>query len=422
MIAFMHYCYISRQSVRARASLRNKRPTDSASSKYSISPLPTIPAEQPYLSSSSSQKQKTQDTGPLSDGTVSAGPLSTGPHSAGPLSVGLNNAGPLSAGPLSAGPLSAGPLSAGPLSAGPLSAGPLSAGPLSAGPLSAGQHTTTGKHPVVSPRRINPQKQNRIKEESISPEPTDSDPEENYLNFSFQKFALQATTEKLQPHRNHKNESSVSEEGSSLGHGKPPVATPRKGKSVKQAEKVPYISMKSQSLEEFQPPLPPKPGVKTVTKKHSFEEPTRPQRPRKSEIIRAKEKAKAMSKKAPSVTIINEDSFETYSDTTSESNMSTKSAPSTERETKKRCHTTLSDEDKPKLLTPKQPQRIRRRSEGEERIKETMGDELASSLSTSVADTILKYIISSEDPGLKAALRNLITQDSECVSSLNADP
>lgn len=48
-------------------------------------------------------------------------------------------------------------------------------------------------------------------------------------------------------------------------------------------------------------------------------------------------------------------------------------------------------------------------------------DGLNTGLNTQVADTLLKYIISSEDPGLKAALRELITHDSKVIDSIQDD-
>lgn len=48
-------------------------------------------------------------------------------------------------------------------------------------------------------------------------------------------------------------------------------------------------------------------------------------------------------------------------------------------------------------------------------------DGLNTGLNTQVADTLLKYIISSEDPGLKAALRELITHDSKVIESIQDD-
>lgn len=302
------------------------------------------------------------------------------------------------------------------------------------------------KDPLPSPRLG---KIPTSKHQSTSPELSDSDSEENYTNFSFHTQAIA----KRQAHRTTSSgssrTSSVSEEGS---HTPPkrPVATPRKNKSLKLNDRSP---IRAHSLDEAKelprlpqrpddrdtsprPPLPPRPaGVPRFSKHMSLEEPARPQRPRKSEIKRAKDRARAANPRnkstSPLLTVVDEDGCETMSCISSRSSKSTnsysssKSAPiaisNVARMEKKRTNT---DVETANLLIPDNPHNRTRRSANDVLYNDSPPMAPSSApvgINTQVADKLLKYIISSEDAGLKAALRDLIVQDSQVSESIHGD-
>ncbi len=190
-----------------------------------------------------------------------------------------------------------------------------------------------------------------------------------------------------------------------------------------------------------------------------------------SEIKRAKDRAKVdvRYKKTPSLSVLDEDGLETMSTTSGRSSKSTasyissKSAPSYgnhDKPKKRSMSSSTTIESGQQLLAPQPPVRHRRRSENdpnyrspspdpvprrrasesnpnygppspdphdrvlgggqEEDTEESGGIQAGRGLNSQVADTLLKYIISSEDSNLKAALRELLNQDSEVISSLHS--
>ncbi len=312
------------------------------------------------------------------------------------------------------------------------------------------------REPQTLPKKTgNSKKQKPIppsRERSVSPELSDSDPEENYLNYTFQQFAVGPVKKRICSG----SESSVGEECSAP---KPPVATPRK-KSPR-SQSVSSIPRKPQAESPSNPPLPPRPNEELDTsprpplpprptnvpkiKKHKSlddddkeekEEPARPHRPRMSEIKRAKNRARAAkaprNKNAPSLTVVDEDGFETMSTISSKSSKSSKSYTSTKSAPayraggrdvqKKRAGTACSNPDA-NFLTPGTTERRRTRSTDDmthrKASPERAGEE--EQLNTEVAGKLLSYIMTSEDPGLKAALRELISQDSSVASSIQGN-
>lgn len=312
--------------------------------------------------------------------------------------------------------------------------------------------TPHSKDPLPRPRSG---KASKHQSTSTSPEFSDSDPEENYTNYSFQHFA-QA---KKRAHRTSSSESSrtssVSEEGTNQASPKRPVATPRKNKSPKLNDRSPTRTHSMEDVMEPprlprrpderetspRPPLPPRPvGIPRISKHKSLEEPVRPQRPRKSEIKRAKDRARAANPRhnSPLLMVVDEDGCETMSTVSSrssKSSSSSKSAPLTGNNaagTEKRR--TNTDAETTTLLIPENPHNRGRRKSANDALYDTdppvgpssapgglAGDLMAGGINTQVADTLLKYIISSEDAGLKAALRDLIVQDSHVTESIHGD-
>lgn len=309
-------------------------------------------------------------------------------------------------------------------------------------------------------------------DESVSPEHSDSDPDDHYLNISFQQATI--AMKKRAASQSGSESSTVSEDGSLTGAGaKRPVATPRTKSLVKKgghtvttrshsAESSPLpLTTRSNTAENLlplitrsnteedppPPPLPPRPNEtpKIPLRKYNsvdiLDDPPRPKlRPRMSEIKRAKDRARAAKVACPALKIVNEDGLETMSMTSARSSQSTSSKVSSKstpnyggeggmspggRKIKKRSLST--DQGvvgtKPQHLAPERPLRQRRKSEGEGERSPTTNEVKvpgeAGGLNTQIADTLLRFIITSEDPSLKAALRDLITQDSNVVSSIS---
>lgn len=240
--------------------------------------------------------------------------------------------------------------------------------------------------------------------------------------------------------------SSFSEDGSRTGSMvKRPIATPR-SKTPQGSRKGGHTVLTRPDMEEPIPPLPPKvkdlplvPSRSSIPlKKYNSvgvanepahpnsvggaNEPARPKmRPSTSEIRRAKNRARAATNNEsikgsslPELTIVDEDGVRAGG--------------------KKKVKKTLSSDQrdaggKHLLPTHPSPSRQRRKSEGQEvavpakapisskptALKEA---EEGGALNTEVAGTLLRYIITSEDPSLKEALRDLITKDSKVVSSI----
>ena len=297
-------------------------------------------------------------------------------------------------------------------------------------------------NPVSKPEPRKP----RMAKKPNTPELSDSDPDDTYINCSFERLSVQApgSPHNKQNRRASKNSESESpaEDGGKL---KPPIATPRKQKPVIPPKK--SLENRSLSLDNTlsgRPPLPPRPNDPTKSqaipniKKHkSVEEdtPTRPdKRPRKSEIKKAKERARQMKKSTPALSIVDEDERMSVSSSrstnSSNSYTSSKSAPSDARKNpavKKRSETTLSDDpDRANLLTPERPRRIRRKSAGDTTDQSAaaspcQGEKLleGGGINTQVAESLLRCILSSEDENLKDALRDLITKDSEALTRIH---
>lgn len=290
-----------------------------------------------------------------------------------------------------------------------------------------------GKEPKSKPK---PSVPIIVEHSEDSADISDSDPEENYLNFSFQQFNVDQVKKRVRKGSGSESSmtSSISEEGTSTHSVKRPMATPRKQKSVKSESAIrPPLPPRPEDKEASpRPPLPPRPvDVPKIRKHKSLEEPARPNRPRKSEIKRAKNRARAAKNTAPSLMIVDEDGLETMSNATSKSSKSyttSKSAPPLAIATPKRRTNTVSTESDT-FLSPHVQQRPRRKSTPDEShydpssLPNTTVGSLDESMlggsglnSSAVAGTLLKMIMSSEDPGLKAALRELIAQDSDINS------
>ena len=278
-------------------------------------------------------------------------------------------------------------------------------------------------------------------ERSVSPELSDSDPEENYLNYSFQQFAIDRSPSKKRNYSGSESSynSSVSEEGSSAPlPAKPPIATPRKkpprSNSTSALESSSNPPPPPPRPQNDRPALPPRPNIPQIRKHNSIdddekEEPERPRhRPRPSEIKRAKDRArgnKPRSKNAPSLTVVNEDGFETMSTISSKSAKSNKSYSSSKSAPllgdqpqlkKKRSKTSVHSSDG-LLLAPSHPERHRTRSTNDDAHKPSGTADGGSPLERGEINTeaLFKYI--SEDPRLKAALKEFITQDSAVAGS-----
>ena len=314
-----------------------------------------------------------------------------------------------------------------------------------------------------------PRKQKPIppaRERSVSPEFSDSDPEENYLNFS--QFPIDQRSKKRGCSGSESSvSSSIGDDGSITPTiKKPPVATPRTKTprsntmrsnsetslhtTTKQQRRdtspcPPLPPRPSEDQEALsRPPLPPRPAnMVRLTKHSSLEEdekemePARPKnRPRKSEIKRARARAgkprTPRANNAPSLTVVDEDGFDSMSvisSKSSKSNISSKSAPAygmdKESKQKKRAKTAGNDLEANFLTPDLQPERPRRRSTDDSGYRESkkqsgaqVGEEELGELNPQVAGKLLKMIFSSEDPGLKAALREFISQDSSVAGSI----
>ena len=292
---------------------------------------------------------------------------------------------------------------------------------------------------------------------SVTVESSDSDPDDLYLNVpSFSQL----------PRSTCQKSASFSNSSSSSSGPRRPVAIPRKNLSQTSSFKSP-----SPKEESFKPPLPPKPSdlppipqrQKIPLKKYkSVDSSLNPQkplsRPRNSEIRRAQDKARKRPQTtkvaAPALTVLDENGLETASISSRKSSnsvaskISSKSAPSGtnsgkpngggggEKVKKKRAQSTQSESNtkvasKAKLqVPPPRPPRPRHKSEGEADLtpppipakgSASLHDksDSAEGLNQDVANTLLKYIIKSEDETLKNALRDLIKEDSDLVHSLN---
>ena len=284
-----------------------------------------------------------------------------------------------------------------------------------------------------------------IVSKSVSPDASDSDPDENYLNLPFHNKQRSAS------------QGNVSFRSSEGGKSKRPVAVPRKKLS---SASFSVSKSQPQNEENFRPPLPPKPpseapaiprrekiSLKKLYSLDSALDPQRPvQRPRNSEIRRAKDRARTdrpRAKGTPELCIVDEDGLETastYSGKSVASNISSKSAPSGsgqrggEKMKKKRSQSTQEDgtgtrkTKSTQLQVPERPPRPRHKSEGEsdsdppplKPVKHSASvPNEKESLNADVANTLLRFIITSEDQSLKNALRDLINQDSKVVTSLS---
>lgn len=274
-----------------------------------------------------------------------------------------------------------------------------------------GQMAKSSKEPIPvprSPKHISP------KQQSTSPELSDSDPEENYTNFSFFE---------MQPKQRSRStgSSSFSEDGP-----RRPVATPRKSKSPSLREPVspiPPLPPKPDSTVETCPPLPPRPiNIPKISKQNSLpDEPARPMRPRPSEIKRAKGRARAANpkNKSPMLTIVDEHGFETMSTVSAKSSKSTASISSSKSappgNTKARTQTDASQYLVPDTEHSRNKRRSANNNQPQEEIASSApgsvgGDLMAGGLDTQVADKLLKYLISSDDPNVKAVLRDLVKE------------
>jgi hypothetical protein len=271
--------------------------------------------------------------------------------------------------------------------------------------------------PVPTGRPLKPFSRNQ---HSTSPEESDSDPEENYTNCAV------IETVKRYGQRTYSTCSTMMSEESGP---KRPVATPRKSKSVSmRVSQSPQVPPK--------PNLPPRPtNVPKFSAQFSLpvgDEPSRPLRPRPSEIKRAKDRARAANprNKSPMLMVVDEHGLETMStvsaksaksNASSKSNISSKSAPLSGNA---KVATRRSSEVTNFLIPESAHNRQRRRSANDEPYPQAprevassapggLGGDLmaAGGVNKQVADTLLKYIMSSDDPNLKAALRDLV-QDS----------
>lgn len=294
-----------------------------------------------------------------------------------------------------------------------------------------------------------------IVSKSVSLDGSDSDPGDDYLNMDFLNLPMKKRTV---------SQGSASTKSSECSSQRRPVAVPRKKLSQSTSFS---ISKSCSEKSDFRPPLPPKPNdapavpdrgrvqLKKYNSKDSTADPQRPvQRPRNSEIRRAQDRAriKAPVKGTPQLSVVDEDGLETAStysvksNKSTASNISSKSAPGGgggsrsrgvgDKPKKKRTHYAQEDVSvrmgsKTSLQVPERPPRPRRRSEGEvsastpapplptrpPSVLASQSDE-AEGLNKDVANTILRYIITSEDQTLKNALRDLIKEDSKTADIL----
>ena len=155
--------------------------------------------------------------------------------------------------------------------------------------------------------------------------------------------------------------------------------------------------------------------------------PNRPARPRVSEIRRAKDKSRSTSPYR----------LDGEGDTDASSVFSMSSKSSSEVSSKahhRKVHKKLSTVDTPSasLLPPPVP---RRKSTSDADIDEACAPPLsappqrlptdtsqaANPLSQQMADTLIKYILASEDPGLKDALRQIITSNPQAMKVIQGD-
>lgn len=297
------------------------------------------------------------------------------------------------------------------------------------------------------------------KEEDITSE-SDSDMEENYLNFSFQHVSMKKNKK---AGRAYSESSSL---GSEDGSTKPPVATPRSKKSF-HGDIPPPIPARVRNSPSG-PPLPPKPeSIPKITKtpssddiikpvkvaksksqenKATLSEPGRPLRPRKSEIKRAKDRARARGRSSQSHTLDDDiDGIDTMSlvsgrsSSSSNSYTSSKSAPTSPGRRQKQQQQQQQRRQRSNtgnnLLVPEEPlpPQLRRKSAGEkpvaaektavvsaaataaaaataEKRATTAEKELLQNLNAQqVAGTFLKYVIESENPELLQALKSVIS-------------
>ena len=378
-------------------------------------------------------------------------------------------------------------------------------------PLSKLNSSPLSPIPATPPRPIkkeHPSHKAKITKESFSPDDlSDSDLDQNYLNVTFQELA--AMPKRRTASHSGSESSILSDDSSQRGSvTKRPIATPRTKTftSVKAGHTV-VSRVHSEELRS-NPPLPPKPFEPKIPARpylpekksnslESVDNPCRPkQRPRMSEIKRAKDRARSNNPATfPSLLIVDEDGLETMSMSSSRSgastssNTSSKSAPqygttvkaAAGKQKMKSVSSNKRGERRQHHLSPEQPRHrhksegqreqshkskgyepslqmrepLRRTSEGEkeplsrtskEQRESLLNDEENGKdpstprvpvkvrsrsdakvqqnvedgpLNPQMADKLLRFIIKSEDPSLKEALRDLIAQDSNVVNSIN---
>lgn len=198
------------------------------------------------------------------------------------------------------------------------------------------------------------------------------------------------------PNAVHSKNRRFESDNSYLSEEKPPVP-PRPGRPAV-SPKPQRMKQKSHSSEELKLGVPPlKPSrpeaseLERVTPRISKPEeelppllPHRPQRPRQSEIRRSRDKSPARGDHP----LLNGGSH-----------------------SKSRSNSAASDTPSSSLSPPQPELHPRRKSEGsgENPINQEM------------ADTLIKYILASNDPSLKLALRNIVTSDPQVLKSLNEE-
>ena len=177
--------------------------------------------------------------------------------------------------------------------------------------------------------------------------------------------------------------------------------------------------------------------------KDESDEPSRPPRPRGSEIRRAKERSRSVSPNPPRKfsmqALLEEGGDDVDSDISSVISVSSRSSKESGvtsrappyRKPRKHTSNSAMETFTPSLLPPPVP---RRRSTSDSDAL-GLGDAVAPPLSApperpqstsnplnqQMADTLIKYILASEDPQLKSKLREIITSDPDVMKAIGSD-
>ena len=282
------------------------------------------------------------------------------------------------------------------------------------------------------------------------------------------KKALQSRIRKFERHGSES--SSLSEDNSNPPTPKKlPGLPPRKSSNPEirvHSTVLQKLHSKSHSMDEAEedmkctekPPPPPQRFSKAELKtnylrkipqitedllKDQADEPSRPPRPRGSEIRRAKERSRSASPNPPRKismqALLEEGGEDLDSDISSVISVSSRSSKESEvtarappfRKPRKHTSNSVAETSTPSLLPPPVPRRKSSSESGDLGLGNAVAPPLSAPperprstnnpLNQQMADTLIKYILASDDPELKTKLREIITSDPDVMKAIGPD-